>query len=90
MLGRRVLAAGARAPGHTRRICRGTQRLFQKLLDALVGDLVEDEEAVPAIAHYSGLAEDAELLGDVSLGAAKDALEVADAGLPAPELVENV
>ena len=83
-------AAGTGAAGHACWFARWAQGLLQELLNLRVGEVVEDEEAVPPIGDDAGLAEDPQLLRDVSLGAAQDGLEVTDAGLAPTELVEDL
>ena len=64
--------------------------LLAQLEDAFVGDRVAHVVAILGARHHAGGVEDAKVLGDVLLGGTEGALEFADGGLAATELVQEL
>jgi diadenosine tetraphosphatase ApaH/serine/threonine PP2A family protein phosphatase len=63
---------------------------LQETFDSIVTQAVVDVQSLPTVRHQVSLAQLAQLLRDIRLRTTEDALEVADAGLAPPQLVQHL
>ena len=72
-----------------RSLLQRAEGLLQQVFHPPVGQLIVDEEPLPTAGDQAGFPQHPQLLGDVRLGDPQRCLQMADAGLPASEQVQN-